>query len=213
MSRTSGNALFFKRMLFASFLAIPALASANPIGFDPIAAMPPLLLETFFFAVALRAFGFRSIPVFLIWLAVTSVTWIGLVGFPLGTFAAILAGSAINAEEGKIVFLAGVAGLEMAISVIEALVILLAGRFKFLRRPDTAIIQPGFVKVFQVAILGNLVSMAAGLTEIIESGSGWLCYLAIVPALLLARRITRPWPESDNKAATASPVSAENKEH
>ncbi|MDD3147019.1 MAG: hypothetical protein PHD82_06940 [Candidatus Riflebacteria bacterium] len=204
MSRTTRPSVFFKFMLFAGLTAIPALAHADPIGLDPEAAIPALLLETFFFAIALRAFGFRSLPVFLLWFGGTYVTWAGLIGFPLGTFAAILVGSSLSAEGGNILYLGAVTGLELAVSGIEALLILMAGRFNFLRQADAAIIKPGFVKVLQIAILGNLVSIAAGLTEVIESEYAWLCYLAVVPALFLARHITRPGNESDAEADQSS---------
>lgn len=192
------------RLLLAVFMALPSLAAANPIGFDPVNALLPLFLEAIFFAIALQGLGFKGLPVLFGWFMVTSVTWLSFIGAPLGTYAAMMAGNAIFAEEGGYLFLTGAVVIELAISLVEALIILVALRFTFLRKADMAAVKPGFAIIFQIALLGNLVSVAAGLTEMLEYSFAWLLYFAIVPLLLLARYLTKRAMRKLQAGASAS---------
>lgn len=206
MTRARNFADFAKMLLIAGFASVPSIASANPLVFDPVSATLPLFLETFFFAFSLKAFGFRPLPVFLTWFFVTSTTWYLLIGFPLGSFAAILAGSAFTTEEGGIIYLAAAIFLELGISLIETLILLLAARMRFFRRPDTANVQPFFGIVFKIAIIGNLVSMVSALPETLEHDYSCIFYLIIIPAIYLAKYLTRAVsglntaPKSDTSA-------------
>ena len=160
-------------MALATMLAVPSLVAADPIGIDPIGASLPLALESLFFALTLRAFGFRPLVLLIGWFLVTFATWFLLVGLPLGPFVAMLAGSAISGEEGNLIYLAAAIGIEMVVCLIEALILLLAGRISLLRRPESASLPPSFAKLFKIAILGNLVSVVAGLPEMLESKAAW----------------------------------------
>ena len=200
-------------MALATMLAVPSLVAADPIGIDPIGASLPLALESLFFALTLRAFGFRPLVLLIGWFLVTFATWFLLVGLPLGPFVAMLAGSAISGEEGNLIYLAAAIGIEMVVCLIEALILLLAGRISLLRRPESASLPPSFAKLFKIAILGNLVSVVAGLPEMLESKAAWLCYLAIFPAIFLAGKITGPASTTTEPAIEKSSGASNTKAH
>ncbi|MBU1109717.1 MAG: hypothetical protein KKB51_23755 [Candidatus Riflebacteria bacterium] len=189
-------------LLFFAFW--PAIAAANPIGFDPVSAIASLLLESLFFALALKAFGFRGSLILIVWFVVTSMTWFSFIGAPLGTFAAIVTGDVVaSGDLSAMLYVAYVVLTELVVCIVEAVILLFAGKLKLFRVAEKATVKPAFAIIFKIAVLGNLVSVLAGAATLIESSAGLLLFLGIAPLLMLANHLTLNLSKAERAGASS----------
>ena len=186
-------------LLFAFW---PTIAAANPIAFDPVSAVAPLILESLFFALALKPFGFRGPLILIVWFVVTSMTWFSFIGIPLGTFAVMLAGNAASSgHSSALLYIAYIILAELLISIAEAAILIFAGELTLLRVAGKTTVKPAFAIIFKIAVLGNLVSITAGAATLIESSAGLLLFLVIAPLLMLANQLTSNLSKVEKAAA------------
>ncbi len=193
---------FKKWQLTTGLILLPTTLFANPTVVDPISALGGLFFETLYFSLILRFLGFRSYLVFPLWLIATTLTWSILIGMPLGALVAMLSEKGITEKNGGLIFLAGAVIMELAVCFIESKLIMFATEFKLFCRREQAAAAASFPLVLKLTLIGNMVSVAAGLIEVTKSDYSIIGLLAILPAYLFARLIIKAAEKTEKTGAS-----------